>query len=851
MTDEPVDDETPDEEAPVDANAPEKPEATKTPDGTYDSSSIQVLEGLEGVRHRPAMYIGDTSQAGLHHLVYEIVDNAIDEALAGHCSNVKVSILIDGSVAVEDDGRGIPTEMHATEKIPAVELVMTRLHAGGKFDRSNYKVSGGLHGVGASVVNALSEWLEVEIHREGRIFTQRYEKGKKASELTELGATDKRGTIIKFKPDAGIFETVEFAFEVLQKRLREMAFLMGRAGLKIEIADERKNESVVFSYPNGLDSFVELLNSKKGPIHPDIIHLQKTIELPDAADDSLSEMSIEVAMQYNGGYREDIYSFVNNVNTVEGGTHLSGFKSALTRVVNTYGRNSKILKEDESPDGDDVREGLAVVISIHHPDPQFESQTKIKLGNRDVQGLVESTVSEVLSMYLEENPKTAKIVVNKAIMARRAREAARKSRDLVRRKGALASGNLPGKLADCQSRNRDETELFLVEGDSAGGSAKQARDRRNQAILPLRGKILNVEKARLDKMLGHQEIITIITALGTGIGVETEETKGLDIEALRYGKIIIMTDADIDGSHIKTLLLTFFYRHMKPLIEAGRVYVAVPPLYKLKKGKNERYLLTDDERQEAVLAEGVASAKFEDRRGEEPRTIEGGALSGLVTVLEETHRSLRVVVSAAPALSATEYFAAGMELGVLPTFLVRDQDGEDHFFADDEGRNAFLDAAKAERGRDLLLTVEGERRPGADFSMYEFRARAELEHALEGLERHGFGPDDIRAAASGIRFVLVIGDRTLPVAGLLDLIEMLQKAGSEKVEIQRYKGLGEMNPDQLWESTMDPDTRTLHMVRLGDDLLADDLFTVLMGESVEPRREYIERHALEVRNLDV
>ncbi|MFG0320242.1 MAG: DNA gyrase subunit B, partial [Planctomycetota bacterium JB042] len=652
MSDDPVNDESgTDETLPPEGEAERVRPAKAEDDGSYDSSSIQVLEGLEGVRHRPAMYIGDTSANGLHHLVYEIVDNAIDEALAGHCSNVKVTIRVDGSVSVEDDGRGIPIELHATEKVPAVELVMTRLHAGGKFDRKNYKVSGGLHGVGASVVNALSEWLEVEIHRGGRFYTQRYERGKKTSDLQEMGVTEKRGTIVTFKPDGTIFDTTDFAFEVLQKRLREMSFLMGRAGLEIDIVDERKNESVHFSYPNGLKSFVELINAKKGPIHQDIIHFDRTIELERAAEEGHNEMSIEVAMQYNNGYREDLFSFVNNVNTIEGGTHLSGFRSALTRAVNTYGRNNKLFKEDESPDGDDVREGLAAVISLHHPDPQFESQTKIKLGNRDVQGLVESAVSEALATYLEENPQTAKAVVNKAITAKRAREAARKSRDLVRRKGALASGNLPGKLADCQSRNRDETELFLVEGDSAGGSAKQARDRRYQAILPLRGKILNVEKARLDKMLSHQEIITIITALGTGIGQATEESVGLDVEKRRYGKIIIRTDADIDGSHIKTLLLTFFYRHMKPLIEAGRVYVAVPPLYKLKKGKQERYLLSDAERDLALLDEGISSVSFEDRRGEKPRALDAGTLKGLLKILEEVERVARLVVAAAPALT--------------------------------------------------------------------------------------------------------------------------------------------------------------------------------------------------------
>ncbi len=832
----------PSDESPVDKTLTDSPE--------YDSSSIQVLEGLEGVRHRPAMYIGDTSSGGLHHCVYEIVDNAIDEALAGHCTRVYVTIHPDNSVKVDDNGRGIPTEMHEKEKVPAVELVMTRLHAGGKFDRKNYKVSGGLHGVGASVVNALSEWLEVEIHRKGRIYIQRYEYGKKMSDLRDMGPTDRRGTIVTFRPDANIFEETEFSFETLSRRLREMSFLMGRSGLEIDILDERTGKREHFAYPEGLRSFVDLLNSNKGPIHPDIIHVQRSTPI-DKENPASGEMVLEVAMQYNNGYREDVYSFVNNVNTIEGGTHLSGFRAALTRAVNGYARSHNLVKEDEAPDGEDVREGLAAVLSLHHPDPQFESQTKIKLGNRDVQGLVEALVNEALGTYFEENPSTAKTIVNKAVTAKRAREAARRSRDLVRRKGALASGNLPGKLADCQSRSNEETELFLVEGDSAGGSAKQARDRRYQAILPLRGKILNVEKARLDKMLSHTEIATIITALGTGIGIETEEDgRGLEIENLRYGKIIIMTDADVDGSHIRTLLLTFFYRHMKPLIDAGRVYVAAPPLYKLKKGKVERYLHNESEREGALLDAGLDGARFEDKKT--GRFVEGDELRTLARVLERMERAARVVLAAAPGIDLTTYLAAAKRIGRAPLLLVRPADGDDQYFADEAARDHFLDVAKERLGREPILSVEGSSRSDADFFIHEFRSRGDFEKALAALEPLGFGADDYLVdPESSSRLVIHFGSHTKNLSSLAAAVATVREFGQKDIDLQRYKGLGEMNPDQLWESTMDPATRTLYLVKLEDEVKADHLFTVLMGEQVEPRRAFIEKHALEVRNLDV
>ncbi|MFH0944773.1 MAG: DNA topoisomerase (ATP-hydrolyzing) subunit B, partial [Planctomycetota bacterium] len=806
--------------------------------------------------HRPAMYIGDTGSGGLHHLVFEIVDNSIDEALAGYCNEIKVMLNADGSVSVRDNGRGIPVQMHAEQNMPAVELVMTRLHAGGKFDSKTYKVSGGLHGVGASVVNALSEWLEVEIHRGGRIYRQRYSKGKKTTELREIGTTKSRGTHITFRADETIFETTEYSFEVLSKRLREMSFLMGASGLKIGITDEAKKRTENFYYPEGLRSFVDLLNKNKGAVYKEIIHFQKSVPLKAEKEEGKSgEILLEVAMQHNDGFREDVYTFVNNVNTIQGGTHLSGFRSALTRAVNSYARRKNLAKEDGLPEGDDVREGLAAVISLHHPDPQFESQTKIKLGNRDVQGIVETMVNEALSRYLEENPATAKAMVNKALTAQRAREAARRSRDLVRRKGALLSSNLPGKLADCQSKSNVETELFLVEGDSAGGSAKQARDRKYQAILPLRGKILNVEKARLEKMLSHTEITTIITALGAGFGAETADSKGLDIENLRYGKVIIMTDADVDGSHIRTLLMTFFYRHMKPLIEAGRIYVAAPPLYKLKKGRRERYIHSEKELAGALLEEGLAEAQFVDRwapEGSEGRCFEGERLHALHAVLEKMEHAAHVAVASARDISIADYIRAADEEGTLPLYMVQVLDQPKHFFSKEEALDRFLEGVKQGLGRDLIVATAAEPRSDADLYLHEFRDRELLRKAISGLGEFGFGTKDyLGNGETAGRYGLVLGSREESVSALSELLAIARDAGRGATDIQRYKGLGEMNPDQLWESTMDPETRTLYRVRLEDDVLADNLFTVLMGENVEPRRNFIEKHALEVRNLDV
>jgi len=627
----------------------------------YDTDSIQVLEGLEAVKKNPAMYIGSTDERGLHHLVYEVVDNSIDEALAGYCTKIQVSLNKDGSVTVIDDGRGIPTKIHKKYNKSGVELVMTTLHAGGKFDNQAYKVSGGLHGVGVSVVNALSRWLEVKVRRDGKEYYQKYEYGKAIEPLKEIGASDKNGTTIRFQPDPDIFETVDIKYEIIATRLKELAFL--NAGLEIEITDERTGKHDVFKYDGGIQEFVQYINRNKTPLHEKPIYFKSKRE----------DVEVEIAIQYTDGYTENIFTFANNINTHEGGTHLSGFKSALTRVLNDYGKKNNLFeREDFSLTGEDCREGITAVISCKVRHPQFEGQTKTKLGNSEVRGVVESLTNEKLSEFFEENPSIAKVIIDKAVTASRAREAARKARELTRRKGLLESTALPGKLADCACQDPSKTELYIVEGDSAGGSAKQGRDREFQAILPLRGKILNVEKARMDKILKNNEILALITAIGTGIGEE------FNIENARYHKIIIMTDADVDGEHIRTLLLTFFFRYMRPLIEAGYLYIAQPPLYKLSKGKQVTYAYTEREK------------------------------------------------------------------------LVK-----------------------------------------------------------------------------------------------------LKELGETGVNIQRYKGLGEMNPRQLWETTMDPKNRMLIQVTVNDAVEADELFTVLMGEKVEPRREFIETHAREVTNLDI
>jgi DNA gyrase subunit B len=818
-------------------------ETTETKKGDYGAGAIQVLEGLEAVRVRPAMYIGDTDVRGLHHLIWEVVDNSIDEALAGHASVVHVRIQVDGSIEVEDDGRGIPVENHPQEGIPAVEVVLTRIHAGGKFDKDSYKVSGGLHGVGVSCVNALSKWLDVEVHRDGKIHLMSFDRGATRGPLVEIGDTDRTGTTVRFFPDDQIFSTIEFEYELVTKRLRETAYLMGSRGVAITLEDERTGQKEEFHYPEGLRTFVAHINKNKEPLHEEIVHFIKAIPSTDNPD---AEYVIECALQYTDGYQETVFTFANNINTHGGGTHLAGFKAGLTRTLNNYIKQNKLVRDGQTaPTGDDFREGLSAILSLAVPEPQFEGQTKDKLGNREAQGLVESVVSECLTTYLEENPAPAKAIVHKAIDAQLAREAARKARDLVRRKSALASGAMPGKLADCQSKDFHESEIFLVEGDSAGGSAKEGRNRRFQAILPLKGKILNVEKARLDKMLGHSEIQVIISALGCGIAEEFDLTK------LRYGKTIIMTDADVDGSHIRTLLLTFFFRHMRPLVDAGRLFIAQPPLYKVKTKKVSRYLTSDAELRQFLVEFGLGS--LEITQLDDDGKPDGATWSDVT--LRQVADELRKLENIADALTPVWTGADAAEVieswsgESIPEHWAQVA-GVDHYFETGGELRDFLELQKTALAPDeeLLVHTGPDGKVGRDVAHVltcHLAHRSELQKVLESLESAG-----LRFRGGG-RWEVTTGKELEEVKGIVDLARKLRTSASAEVDVQRYKGLGEMNPDQLWESTMDPETRTLFRVDLEDEFRADEIFTVLMSTSVEARREYIERHALEATNLDV
>jgi DNA gyrase subunit B len=790
-------------------------------ENAYGADQIKVLEGLEAVRKRPAMYIGSTGTDGLHHLVYEIVDNSIDEALAGHCTEVHVVIHTDGSVTVTDNGRGIPTEIMPKEGRPAAEVVLTKLHAGGKFDNDAYKVSGGLHGVGVSVVNALSEYLKLEIWRGGKVWVQEYERGKPTFDLKTIAQTDKRGTRVNFKPDAKIFETLEFSFETLSQRLRELAFL--NKGLLITIEDERSEKRHDFHYMGGIISFVEHLNKNKTPLHDKVVYFHG---LKDGID-------LEIALQYNDGYQEQIFTFANNINTHEGGTHLIGFKAALTRTLNNYAVSNNLYKElKDNLSGDDVREGLFCVISVKLPQPQFEGQTKTKLGNSEVKGIVETLVNDGLGKFLEESPAVAKRILGKAVEAARAREAARRARELVRRKGALDSMSLPGKLADCQERSPELSEIFIVEGDSAGGSAKQGRDRRTQAILPIKGKILNVEKARYDKMLTHTEIVAMITALGTGIGADD-----FDVTRLRYHKIIIMTDADVDGSHIRTLLLTFFYRQMIELIERGYVYIAQPPLFKVKKGKSEQYIKDERQMAQFLLKKATESLSLQTAAGQ---TLTGRDLTAFIEKLIEFNnvfikvnrhiqddRVLEYLLSvdaAAKGFLADEANVQSLE-GKVKSF------GYVTEISDD-----------VEHGERKVTYREGSQTPRAIthqlLSGGEYQRLSGLHKALKDTDQPPY-------------VVRPEGKEESKLATRQTLIDHLMELGKKDLHIQRYKGLGEMNPEQLWETTMDSEKRTLLQVQINDKVFTDDIFTILMGDAVEPRRQFIEENALEVKNLDI
>lgn len=799
----------------------------------YGADQIKVLEGLDAVRKRPGMYIGDTAERGLHHLVFEVVDNSIDEALGGYCDTISVTIHIDGSVTVEDNGRGIPVEIHATEGVSATEVVLTKLHAGGKFDKGAYKVSGGLHGVGVSVVNALSESLEVEIKRGGKVYTQRYHRGKPENPLKEIGTTQQRGTKVTFKPDGLIFEQLDFSFDVLSQRLRELAFL--NRGVCISIDDQRTQKQHTFQFRGGIEEFVEHLNRAKTPIHPRVISLQGQRD----------NFEVEVALQWNEGYAETVHSFANNINTIEGGTHLIGFKAALTRTINQYAAANALLKKDnESLQGEDVREGLTAVISVKVQEPQFEGQTKTKLGNSEVKGFVEALVNEKLGEYMEEHPAEAKKIALKGLDAARVREATRKAKELARRKGALDSGALPGKLADCQERDPALSELFIVEGDSAGGSAKQGRDRKNQAILPLRGKILNVEKARFDRMISSQEIRLLVTALGTGLGKEDR-----DLSKLRYHTVIIMTDADVDGSHIRTLLLTLFYRQFQELIEQGHVFIAQPPLYKVKKGKSERYLKDETTLEDYLIELGTEDVTLQSK--DQQAALTGIPLKNVVKkmlrfervldVVERHHKNRHVIAT----LAADERMTASV---------LSDRESLTQLVADTA--NTLRQTAPELEPLSLELVEDPEHacqsivartRMNGSSLQTVVDMKFCLSPEFEELRRVA---KDLRAAGHA-PFVVAGGEKQLGARTLREAVNHIIAQARKGLDIQRYKGLGEMNPEQLWETTMNPETRTLLQVKIEDAYEADVIFSTLMGDEVEPRRKFIEDNALNVKNLDI
>ena len=859
---------------------------------TYDSSNIKILEGLEAVRKRPAMYIGGTGIDGLHHLIFELVDNSVDEAIAGFCSEIEVILHIDGTITVGDNGRGIPVDMHSDRKISAAEVVMTVLHAGGKFDKDTYKVSAGLHGVGVSVVNALSETLKLEIKKDGKVYTQEYCKGNPTTKLEIVGKTSSSGTKIVFKPDSEIFEELIFSFEVLSNRLRELAFL--NKGVKIHIHDERDGKDNEFLFEGGIRSFIEHLGKKKKIIHPDPIYIER----------SKDDCDLELALQYNDSYTEEVFTFVNNVNTRDGGTHLSGFKSALTRTINSYATQNNLLKNTGvTLTGDDAREGLILVLSIKIPEPQFEGQTKGKLGNTDVKGVVEQIVNEKLGQFFEEQPATAKKIVTKVISAAQAREAAKKAKDLVRRKSALEVSALPGKLADCSEKDPALSELYIVEGDSAGGSAKQGRNRQYQAILPMRGKILNVEKARAEKMIGNQEIRTLITALGTGIGGDFK------LEKLRYHKVIIMTDADVDGAHIRTLLLTFFFRQMPQIIENGYLYIAQPPLYKIKKGKKENYLKDEKLLFKFLMDQGTE--KLEISTSQDNQKISGSDLKLLIDNLYKFEECFNQVVKN----NIPKAF-----LNVLINLNLERNDFEklEHVLAaaiqildgliDEESKTKFdykkeylnipiklnnsitIAGDKKDRLKEFLIEIDEKKKDFSTVKTTHQYDKVDLNKELKDIALliH-FDPDSktysvVFSGSNNGRdfeinlnpefmesviiqniieiykpikatdhppFVLHNNGESISVDSKHGLLEAVLEMSKKGIYIQRYKGLGEMNPEQLWETTMDPENRRMMRVDIKDAQEATDMFETLMGDDVEPRREFIETNALSVSNLDI
>lgn len=794
----------------------------------YNAESITVLEGLEAVRKRPAMYIGSTDIRGLHHLVYEVIDNSIDEAMAGHCDKIKVTLHMDNSCTVTDNGRGIPVDIHPKEGVPAVQLAMTTLHAGGKFDNDSYKVSGGLHGVGVSCVNALSEFMETTVKRDGKTYRMKFERGDVVQELEEVGPADTKGTTQRFRPDEEIFEVNQFDYDVLKKRFKELAYL--NSGLEIEFKDERnpEAESESFKFDGGIVQYVKDLNTNQNSIG-EIVYGEGESE----------NMVVEFALQYTSAYKENTYTFANNIRTIEGGTHLAGYKTALTRAINNYIQNADLPKKlVKRLTGDDVREGLTSVISVKLPDPQFEGQTKTKLGNSEATGLVSGVIYEKLNTFFEENPKEARFIIEKVVDASRAREAARKARDLVRRKGALSDNSLPGKLADCQSKKPEDSEIFIVEGDSAGGSAKQGRDPKHQAILPLRGKILNVEKTRMHKMLGNKEIRAMITALGIGIGQDEEEK---DYDKLRYHKVVIMTDADVDGSHIRTLLLTFFFRQYEELINRGNLYIAQPPLYRAHKGKFEKFIKDDIELDDFLMEKVGTDVTIKAQSGE-----------------MFTEKKLMDVMNKIRFMRSkfNEAETAGIEVGLYQALMnYHKRISFTHFEENDP--EEFKSEFKS-MGYKVIIEVEHDNELEKDRTYVIFenenghRMRLAMEFFYSKLYKLGYGTyNELKETCGGFDFSLQLKEVEIPVSGLFTLYDSVMEEAQRGWQIQRYKGLGEMNPDQLWDTTMHPEKRTMLQVNIEDAAAANDIFMDLMGDNVEPRREFIEKNALAVQDLDI
>ncbi len=788
---------------------------------SYDANSIDVLEGLEPVRLRPSMYIGNVDVAGLHHLVYEVVDNSIDEAMTGNCDNIIIKVHTDNSVSVEDNGRGIPVDIHRTENVPAVEVVLTKLHAGGKFDNEAYKVSGGLHGVGVSVVNALASHLVVEIYQNGNIYHQTFEKGVKTDELKIIGQTSKQGTKIHFMPDESIFNKVDFSYDIISRRFRELAFL--NKGIKIILEDERSDKKEEFFYEGGIISFVEYLNRRHTGLHTPIF-----------IEGRKKDVQIELVIQYNDTFKEKIFSFANNINTIEGGFHLVGFKAGMTRTLNQYVANGNLPKKLSARiSGDDVREGLTAIISVRIKEPQFEGQTKTKLGNSEVKGVVESLINEKLSAYLEENPTVARNIIAKAVDAARARDAAKRARDIARTKGALSDSTLPGKLAECQSSDPEEREIFIVEGASAGGTAKQGRNRKFQAILPLKGKILNVEKARFDKILQSEEIKNIITALGTGVGSEE-----YDIEKIRYKKVIIMTDADVDGSHIRTLLLTFFYRQMPEVIDRGYLFIAQPPLFKIGKGKNETYLKDENGYNDFILRKICDKIKVRFAGSDEP--VSNHTLYLLICNLADYLASLRRLDK------------QGIPVDIIETLV--EAEVEDKQFIKEANRVELLKEKIENRGYAVEAPSWNQEREVFEMvvtdPLYLKIGRAII-YSAEYQKCIQAGK---KLLAFKAPFTIFRGDNSqagIEIASRSELIKYLFEEGKKGIHVQRYKGLGEMNPNQLWETTMHPEKRLMLQVKVEDALDSDEIFTILMGDQVEPRREFIQNNALDVSTLDI